>query len=116
MPENPELTFEERIKCGYMYFIGGCQQHDCVMAFNSNNGRVSEACTALAIAATYPKEMREAWDEYCAKHPDFLPAKLLRRKRVHAERLPPPAEDALEAPPPSPFLERLISQAQCHDD
>jgi hypothetical protein len=53
-----ELTFEERIKAVYLHYIAGTAQQDLAIAYEVNIGRVNEACLAIKIAATHPKEAR----------------------------------------------------------
>lgn len=54
-----DLTERERIKCAYLHVIAGIEIMHLAIAFEVNMGRVSEAVTAIELAATNPKEMRK---------------------------------------------------------
>lgn len=62
MQEKTDLTVEERIIVAYLHHIRGVEQQDLAAAYNVNSGRISEACTALAMAAQNPKTMRKAME------------------------------------------------------
>ena len=58
MSHKQELTIHERIKCAYLSLICGVENQHLAIAFEVNMGRVSEAVTAIELAASDPKEMR----------------------------------------------------------
>ena len=58
MSHKQELTERERIKCAYLSIICGIENQHLAIAFEVNMGRVSEAITAIAMAAEDPKLMR----------------------------------------------------------
>jgi transposase-like protein len=53
-----DLTREERITAAYLHFVRGNEVQDLAVAFDVNLGRVSEACAAIALAASDPKGIR----------------------------------------------------------
>jgi hypothetical protein len=53
-----ELTERERVKCAYLSIICGIENQHLAIAYEVNMGRVSEAITAIELAASDPKEMR----------------------------------------------------------
>jgi hypothetical protein len=58
MSHKQELTPRERIKSAYLHIICGVEQQHLCIAFEVNIGRVSEAITAIEMAAEDPKAMR----------------------------------------------------------
>lgn len=54
-----DLTERERIKCAYLHLIAGIEIMHLAIAFEVNMGRVSEAITAIELAAANPKKMRK---------------------------------------------------------
>lgn len=44
------LTPEEKIKCAYLHYVRRINQHDLAVAFETNPGRVNEACLAVWAA------------------------------------------------------------------
>lgn len=44
------LTFEEKIIVAWSYHVRGIAQQDLASIFNINQGRISEACTAVERA------------------------------------------------------------------
>ena len=61
------LTLEERIKCAYLNIVCGVEQQHLCVAFEVNIGRVSEAVTAIEMAAEDPKEMRKRMENNTPK-------------------------------------------------
>jgi hypothetical protein len=75
MALKTDLTPAERIKAAYMHMILGVDQQAIAVAFEVNHGRVSEACTALAMCAESPKEARRVMEandalQQLAKNPE----------------------------------------------
>lgn len=68
--EKADLSTEERITVAYLYHVRGVEQQDLAAAYNVNSGRISEACTAIAMAAQNPKTMRRAMERTDVKQTD----------------------------------------------
>jgi hypothetical protein len=73
-----DLTERERIKCAYLHCICGIEIMHLAIAYEVNMGRVSEAVTAIKLAAENPKEMRKRMEPppFPADHftPRIIPA------------------------------------------
>lgn len=61
------LTPMERIKCAYLHLIRKVPIQDLAIAFEVNNGRVSEAVAAIQSAAENPRPLFESRDEEAAE-------------------------------------------------
>jgi DNA-binding transcriptional regulator LsrR (DeoR family) len=49
-----DLTPKQRITTAYLHYVRGITQEDLAAAFDVNQGRISESCTAILHAAHNP--------------------------------------------------------------
>ena len=57
--ESRDLTVKQRLQCAHAHYVRKMPQMDLAELFDVNGGRVSEACTAIHLAASNPKLARK---------------------------------------------------------
>jgi hypothetical protein len=50
------LTFEQKIAAAWAYHVKGVDQHTLAALYSVNQGRIAEACKAVEVALTDPKD------------------------------------------------------------
>lgn len=50
------LTFEQKISAAWAYHVKGVDQHTLAALYSVNQGRIAEACKAVELALTDPKD------------------------------------------------------------
>jgi hypothetical protein len=50
------LTFEQKITAAWAYHVKGVDQHTLAALYGVNQGRIAEACKAVELSITDPKD------------------------------------------------------------
>ena len=65
--EGSHLTLDQRVAAAYLNLVRCVPVQDLAIAYAVNMGRISEAVTAMQIAADNPLLVRKLFEEHIAK-------------------------------------------------